>query len=199
MLLSFFDSFLDSEESGMAMKAVGWLSQNLGWNISGRGSGPQSPAQQTEPTEAEACFGSLARPQSGVDTYLSKISSVVFGPDGTSAPQAAGSSATASSAANNNDDIDNAELDEQGLPKSRNWYYYDESLGRWNVAPDAPQKIKDEYAARLKMEEEEKLRANRIPEPPPPPPPTFNAAAFTAQRSPLVPQYAVPTYFGKED
>jgi hypothetical protein len=171
----------------MAMKAVGWISQSLGWNISGRGEGK---VEEGQPAPAPAVSSPTA-----VDAYLAQVSSVVFG---------TGSSANAATSSSSNpfsgeEDIEKVELDEQGLPKSRNWYYYDEALGRWNVSPDAPKKVKDEHAERLRQEEEERNKLGRFPDPPPPPPPAFNPAAFTAARSPLVPQYAVPTYFDKQD
>lgn len=182
----------------MAMKAVGWLSNNLGWNISGR-SQQQDPQQhQQAPSSAEPPPVASPTP---LEQYMSNVSNIVFG-------GGAGSAASSNPLANIQDDpqqqqqalvddVEHAELDEQGLPKTRNWYYFDEALNRWNVHPNAPASVKAEFAERLRQEEEEKNKAMRFPEPPPPPPPSFNPAAVPA-RSPLVPQYAVPTYFNEK-
>lgn len=191
----------------MAMKAVGWLSQNLGWNISGRPTATGDDGSIAPPTVVnEGC--SAPTTQVGVapvfETYLSHVSNAVFGttngassPTASSNPFAAAVGDCASSSGNSTqrDVVENAELDEQGLPKTRNWYYYDEVLGRWNVSPDAPQSVQEEFAERLRQEEAAKNKAVAFPEPPPPPPPAFNASAFQVQRAPLTPQYAVPTYF----
>lgn len=183
------------------MKAVGWLSNNLGWNISGRSEAPteQQQQQSSDAPQQQQPAGSPTQ----LERYMSSVSSVVFGNSGSQQQQAASSNPFANIGGSDTnqqqqfDEVDNAELDEQGLPKTRNWYYYDEALQRWNVHPNAPASVKAEYAERLRLEEEEKNKATRFPEPPPPPPPSFNPAAIPA-RSPLVPQYAVPEYF-KQD
>ena len=184
----------------MAMKAVGWLSNNLGWNISGRSQSSSDAPQLSQQQPAE---GQPTGSPTQLERYMSNVSSVVFGGSGSQQqqPQSSnpfanigGSDAAQSQVA---DEVDNAELDEQGLPKTRNWYYYDEALQRWNVHPNAPASVKAEYAERLRQEEEEKNKAMRFPEPPPPPPPSFNPAALQA-RTPLVPQYAIPTYFNEK-
>lgn len=191
------------------MKAVGWLSQNLGWNIAGR---PNSTA--ADPTAVEGAIPTAAShsptgtaTNNGVaviEGYLSHVSSVVFGSGG-GAESAQGSNPFAAAVADCNsqqgarDVVENAELDEQGLPKTRNWYYYDDALGRWNVSSAAPQSVKDEFEERLRQDEIAKNKAIAFPEPPPPPP-AFSAAALQPQRAPLTPQYAIPSYFNaKED
>jgi hypothetical protein len=182
----------------MAMKAVGWLSNNLGWNISGRAD-PQPQQQSSAPVEQNQPAGTPTQ----LERYMASVSNVVFGGDGGSGSTSASLHPFANIGGNEtpkqtvDEVVEHVELDEQGLPKTRNWYYYDEALGRWNVHPDAPQSVKAEFAERLRQEEEEKNKAARFPEPPPPPPPSFNPAAVPA-RSPLVPQYAVPTYFNEK-
>jgi hypothetical protein len=192
--------FILKKKAKMAMKAVGWLSNNLGWNISGRSQAPPDAPSEGQPHQQPAETQPVGSPTQ-LERYMSNVSSVVFG--GSGQQQAQSSNPFANIGGSNEqqqqkvDEVDNAELDEQGLPKTRNWYYYDEALQRWNVHPNAPASVKAEYAERLRQEEEEKNKAMRFPEPPPPPPPSFNPAAMQA-RTPLVPQYAIPTYFNEK-
>lgn len=94
-------------------------------------------------------------------------------------------------------DADGHAIDENGLPVGRDWYYYDEQLGRFNVRPDAPAHIRDEHARQVAaMEAEKNGSVSKEPIPPPPPPPPAIAAAALQGRSPASPQYADAGYFG---
>ena len=166
------------------MHAVRWLGQNLGVDISGRsGASPSTTSPGTvgaQQTDLRSISNS-----SSVEAYFSKVSNVIFGQQ---AAPGAGEEAPKC--------CEDVELDENGLPVSKNWYYFDPQLQRWNVAPDAPQRVKDEFAQRLREEDDERTGAKKFPDPPPPPPPpTFAPGAFTSVRSPVTPQYAMPTYF----
>ena len=186
----------------MALQAVGWLSKSLGLNIAGRSTDDESSTATTVPAnstgvagqaqqEPENYFGAAQQHRpSAVETYMSQMSSLVFG---TAPGQQQESSKSAQASQPSRDVVENCEVDEQGLPKSRNWYYYDKSLGRWNVAPDAPEQIKKEHAERLRQEEEEKSGVKAFPAPPPPPPPMSPFGSIA--RSPITPQYAMPSYF----
>ncbi|KAK7198109.1 hypothetical protein NESM_000767300 [Novymonas esmeraldas] len=105
------------------------------------------------------------------------------------------------------------ELDENGLPVTRNWYYYDAQLGRWTVSRDAPENVQREYYEKLEEAERERLGQKTVVAPPPPPPPGGvhrNAAGAGALPPPPGsghaglfggggghgPHYAVPDYFG---
>ncbi|KPI87679.1 hypothetical protein ABL78_3217 [Leptomonas seymouri] len=113
---------------------------------------------------------------------------------------------------------DNPELDENGLPLTKNWYYFDRELGRWTVSADAPQSVQREYYEQLQEAERERLGQKTVVAPPPPPlaaqrplasvsggappPPQSTKAApgglFGAggARGSHSPQYALPDYFG---
>ncbi|GET89764.1 hypothetical protein, conserved [Leishmania tarentolae] len=94
---------------------------------------------------------------------------------------------------------DNPELDENGLPLTRNWYYYDTQLGRWTVSGDAPESVQREYYAKLEEAEEERLGQKKVAPPPPASvaggPPTLLGATVCGHGS-QSPQYAIPDYFG---
>lgn len=120
----------------------------------------------------------------------------------------------------NNDAGENPELDENGLPVTRNWYFFDPNLGRWTVSADAPQSVQREYYEQLEEAERERLGQKTVVAPPPPPPPMGSGAVprpiksgapppppgtraapgglFGAggARGGQGPQYAVPDYFG---
>lgn len=75
----------------------------------------------------------------------------------------------------------NNEVDANGLPVSKNWYVYNEHLGRWDVTPDAPVEVQSEFYQQLQAAEEAKQRREfgdgigrnvSLPPPPPPPPPS---------------------------
>ncbi|KPA80938.1 hypothetical protein ABB37_04334 [Leptomonas pyrrhocoris] len=66
---------------------------------------------------------------------------------------------------------DGPELDENGLPVTKNWYYFDANLGRWTVSADAPQSVQREYYEQLEEAEKERTGQRTILAPPPPPPP----------------------------
>ncbi|KAG5475350.1 hypothetical protein LSCM1_03463 [Leishmania martiniquensis] len=94
---------------------------------------------------------------------------------------------------------DRPELDENGLPVTRNWYYYDTQLGRWTVSRDAPESVQREYYEKLEEANRERMGEKKAGPPPP--------AAATRGPPPLLgapgrghggggPQYAVPDYFG---
>ncbi|KAG5475870.1 hypothetical protein CUR178_03583 [Leishmania enriettii] len=94
---------------------------------------------------------------------------------------------------------DNPELDENGLPVTRNWYYYDAQLGRWTVSRDAPDSVQREYYEKLEEAERERMGPKKVLPPPRPviargPPPLLGAAGRGHCGS--SPQYAVPDYFG---
>ncbi|KAH9593039.1 hypothetical protein LSM04_006015 [Trypanosoma melophagium] len=162
----------------MSLQAVGWLSSKLGINIDGR-----NDADEKNPAFPSHFTGS----GSTLDTYLHKINNAVFGRDIDAPPSSfaaavgldGGSSTNDSTPGNRGADNtgsgsrggEDVELDENGLPVSKNWYYYDKELSRWNVSPEAPPHIKQEFERRLKEEEEEREGRNVIPPPPPPPPP----------------------------
>jgi hypothetical protein len=182
----------------MALQAVGWLSKSLGINIAGRSDeAAAASASPPVPQDDTNYFGVRQAPQpSALNLYMSTVSEMMFGgASGQSKPDQ-----QRSVQASRGDVVEQCEVDEQGLPVARNWYYYDQALGRWNVAPDAPEPIKREFAERLRLEEEERSgnKAALAPPPPPPPPPPpmspFGPPGGTA-RSPVTPQYAMPSYF----
>ncbi|CAG9576718.1 conserved hypothetical protein [Leishmania major strain Friedlin] len=94
---------------------------------------------------------------------------------------------------------DNPELDENGLPVTRNWYYYDVQLGRWTVSRDAPESVQQEYYEKLEEAERERLGQKKVGPPPPAaiaggPPPLLGAAG--GGHGSQSPHYAIPDYFG---
>ncbi|CBZ28213.1 conserved hypothetical protein [Leishmania mexicana MHOM/GT/2001/U1103] len=94
---------------------------------------------------------------------------------------------------------DNPELDENGLPVTRNWYYYDAQLGRWTVSRDAPESVQREYYEKLEEAERERLGQKKVAPPPPTaiaggPPPLLGGAG--GGRGSQCPHYAIPDYFG---
>ncbi|CAJ1989981.1 protein of unknown function - conserved [Leishmania donovani] len=94
---------------------------------------------------------------------------------------------------------DNPELDENGLPVTRNWYYYDAQLGRWTVSRDAPESVQQEYYEKLEEAERERLGQKKVGPPPPTaiaggPPPLLGAAG--GGHGSQSPHYAIPDYFG---
>nr|CAJ2475748.1 unnamed protein product [Leishmania braziliensis] len=97
---------------------------------------------------------------------------------------------------------DTPELDESGLPVTRNWYYYDAQLGRWTVSRDAPDSVQREYYEKLEEVERGQLGQKTVA-PPPPPPPTATAGrsppllgATGGARGGHSLHYALPDYFG---
>ncbi|SCU71210.1 uncharacterized protein TEOVI_000279000 [Trypanosoma equiperdum] len=150
----------------MSLQAVGWLSTKLGINIGGRGASGDGSTLESRPGSAGA---------SRIDTCLHKLTDVVFGSGdnshggvgnlGLDAPFSGACNSGAHSACNS----DKVELDENGLPVSKNWYYFDKELNRWNVSPDAPESIKAEFQQRLQEEELERSGEKAVPLPPPPP------------------------------
>ncbi len=148
----------------MAFQAIGWLSSKLGVDIAGREKSSTQDQQQ-----------SAAAPVEGV---MASLSNAVFGGDSTTAKPTSGA---------------DAEVDANGLPTSRDWYYYDEQKKRWEPTPHAPDYIKAEHAEKVKAAEEEALGIKKFPDPPPPPPPASTASPVF--RSPVAPQYVTPSYF----
>ncbi|KEG11606.1 hypothetical protein DQ04_02451080 [Trypanosoma grayi] len=151
----------------MSLQAVGWLSSKLGINIDGR-----TDASEDKTTEAlshHAFAGTAAK----FDMCLHKINDAVFGRDNENNASSGGGGESVLAGINTSSpgNGDEVELDENGLPISKNWYYFDKELNRWNVSPDAPAHIKQEYEHRLKEEEDEREGRNVPPPPPPPPPP----------------------------
>ncbi len=71
------------------------------------------------------------------NSVLSALGTTVLGGEGGEAPKAV------------RRDADGAEIDENGLPVGRDWYYYDTTLGRYNVKPDAPAHIREENARQV--------------------------------------------------
>jgi hypothetical protein len=202
----------------MALHAVGWLSKSLGINIAGRsdgsanpsasttsGDGGAIPSNRTQPPPADDndYFGAAARPRpSAFEAYVSQMSNMVFGGDAIAQQRPPGAANPSGGGAK--DLVEHCEVDEQGLPIARNWYYYDQALGRWNVAPDAPEPIQREFAERLRHEEAAQRNSGAqvlAPPPPPPPPPSGPGSPFGPPtgsgyaRSPVTPQYAMPSYF----
>lgn len=157
----------------MALQAVGWLSSKLGVNMTGKG----EPKNSTD--------GGAETQRGGGGGVLDVISDTVFGASG--------------SGENKRYAADGTEVDEQGLPVGRDWYYYDETLGRFNVRPDAPAEVREEHARQVAAYEAEKNGASQAVAPPPPPPPPPVAAG--AAPPPMMarpagsPQYADAGYF----
>ncbi|KAG5501466.1 hypothetical protein JKF63_03295 [Porcisia hertigi] len=96
------------------------------------------------------------------------------------------------------------QIDENGLPVTQNWYYYDEQLGRWTVSRDAPESVQREYYEKLQEAERERQGQQTVGLPPPPPP---GSATLAGGPPPLLgtsvttpggqgPHYALPDYFG---
>lgn len=115
----------------------------------------------------------------------------------------------------------NNEVDENGLPVSKNWYEFNAQLGRWDVTPDAPPEVRQDFYEQLQAEEEAKRRralaaaggedgtAGVMLVPPPPPPSSSwqngegrgdSGGATGARRvaSMRAPLYAVPSYFSSD-
>lgn len=86
------------------------------------------------------------------------------------------------------------ELDENGLPKSRDWYHYNEELKRFEPTPNAPEWVKAEHAEKVRAMEAEARGENKVTVAPPPPPPPGGFAA-APMRSPNAPQYADAGFF----
>ncbi len=142
----------------MALQAVGWLSQKLGVDVTGR--------NKTEEAKSDVFAG---------------LSETVFG---------------SSEQGNKRVTADGTEVDENGLPVGRDWYYYDAELKRFNVRPDAPQHIRDEHARQVAALEAASQGTTETPAPPPPPPPP--AAPTTSSpmsRNTSAPQYADTGFF----
>ena len=90
----------------------------------------------------------------------------------------------------------NGEVDANGLPVGRDWYYYDHDLKRFSVRPEAPQHIRDEHAQLVANMEARKLQQAAAPLPPPPPPPSGGGVSHAAApRLPASPQYADSGFF----
>jgi hypothetical protein len=92
------------------------------------------------------------------------------------------------------------EVDANGLPVGRNWYYYDEELKRFNVHPSAPEHIKAEHARQVAaMEAEKSCQGSPTVAPPPPPPPMLPPPGSAPNASPPPrangPQYADAGFF----
>ncbi|KAH8619088.1 hypothetical protein ERJ75_000192500 [Trypanosoma vivax] len=161
----------------MSLKAVGWLSTKLGIDISGRNS-----------DTASHC--SVAGTSSTLGTCFNKLNDAVFGSnnnDGFGKGSDVFEAPFANTGSSNRlpQSPDNVELDENGLPVSKNWYYFDEKLGRWNVSPEAPDSIKAEFQQRLQEEENERTGKNVVLPPPPPPPPPVSTAPGPVPQAPL--------------
>ena len=92
---------------------------------------------------------------------------------------------------------DGTEVDDQGLPVGRDWYYYDEQLGRFSVRPEAPAHIREEHARQVAAMEAERagIKTEVAPPPPPPPPPPSDSASPLPARLPHAPQYADSGFF----
>ena len=173
----------------MAFQAVSWLSGALGVDITGRDRKAQNAQQGGQQGGQNGDGGDV----------FSSIGDTVFG---------------TSSGPKRRYAADGTEIDDQGLPVGRDWYYYDKDLGRMNVREDAPQAIKDEHAAAVAQMEAEKSGKTAVVAPPPPPPPPMQAGApgspaqgspgalppppptgGMAARVPSSPQYADGGYF----
>lgn len=156
----------------MALEALGWLGGKLGVSFAAK------KDEQAPP------------PSSGIEQAFSQLNDKVFGGD--QAPDQERSAAPAASA----EQQDVVELDEYGLPKGRDWYFYNDEKRHWDVRPHAPEWVKREHAMKLAEEERARNEPKKFPAPPPPPMLSVNAAQFSGgARSPLTPQYAVPTFF----
>ncbi|CCW71081.1 unnamed protein product [Phytomonas sp. Hart1] len=116
------------------------------------------------------------------------------------------------------DEAVNNELDENGLPVTQNWYYYDKQMGHWNVSPDAPEAVRQKHIEKLRAEAN-RMDPTQVTLPPPPPmmgspntngpnsPPRPGDAATKGLFTPAVtneggipnrvtgPRYSVPDYF----
>eukprot|EP00796_Vickermania_ingenoplastis_P008693 gene8693-6114_t len=214
----------------MSYHAINWLSSKLGVDIGGVGdaenpasndsfSGVLSgdsfgfnsdrqgkakeiarEAKETIKELSSAAQGTVTKYFSKASTYItSKVRSGSDGPN----PFAADSSAAFTG--------ENSEIDENGLPVSKNWYYFNPQTNRWDVSQDAPQAVRDEYYQQLAAVEAERSgQAPAVPPPPPPPagglPPHPGAgraggSIFQCHSSGArvaAPQYAAPSFFGAE-
>lgn len=102
---------------------------------------------------------------------------------------------------------ENTDIDENGLPVSKNWYSYNKELRRWDVTPEAPESIKREHAQKLREAEEDRLGLHRVAPPPPPSgagprapgmhgaPQQSMFGGLAGGPRPAGPQYAVPDFF----
>ena len=76
------------------------------------------------------------------DGVLSTISGAVFG-DSNRDPACEGQPSTPST---------KEAVGNDGLPQTRDWYFYDETKKRWEPTPHAPDWVKAEHAAKLAAE-----------------------------------------------
>jgi len=142
----------------MALHAVGWLSGKLGVDITGQSKKKEDPKEDVFGALGDAVFGGGGDEQPGASTSSGGGRPKRVAADGT-------------------------EVDEQGLPVGRDWYYYDKALGRFNVHDDAPAHIKEEHAAKVAAFEAEKAGKTAAVAPPPPPPPPPAATTSSAGNS----------------
>ncbi|KAF5219487.1 hypothetical protein ECC02_007532 [Trypanosoma cruzi] len=166
----------------MSRQAVGWLSSKLGINIDGR--------TETEEKTDSALFPShgFSSAAMKIDMCLHKINDAVFGRDSDSGAGGESNFIGGSSGVGATSGGEEVELDENGLPITKNWYYFDKELNRWNVSPEAPAAIKEEYERRLKEDEDEREGRNFVPPPPLPPPPAPPLQPFVGEHPSMYPR-----------
>ena len=188
----------------MAYEAFGWLGSKVGVDFTGKKKQQQSDASAPATQSSQ---------QSGGTGFFSKVNDAVFGTAETQRDDSTGDSGLdafmnvdgkgpggeqatpARQPVVDTGDPDNAPVDENGLPLSRNWYVYNDDLKRWDVTPEAPAWVKKEHEERLK---EQMAPKSPLPPPPPPPPPPLGAGSPVVRKAPTTPQYAPTDYFGSK-
>lgn len=197
------------------MHAVDWLSSKLGLNIGGRSLDDSKTPTVSTSVAGEEDISFTGSPtslptQKSLEEKLSrywrcvnhKVSGLMGG-GGRCGPTTGGGifGTEADNAAG-----ENTELDENGLPLTKNWFFFDQELNRWAVTPDAPESIRREFEQKLQEEEATRLGYNTVAPPPPPPRMTTSHSGPTTlfgdggnqneHHSHIRnPQYAMPNYF----
>eukprot|EP00758_Cryptobia_borreli_P005200 Tbor_TRINITY_DN4773_c0_g3::TRINITY_DN4773_c0_g3_i1::g.17040::m.17040 len=188
----------------MSMQALGWLGKSLGVNISGRSTDTSNdkPLGQVTVDEAPSNPQDTVYRQHtlGTDTAQPTITQLMGGVMNTIGNAVFGSASSSDVghtglASFGNDDQcassfnqpksqemkpthvdDTVDFDENGLPKTRNWYRYDESEKKWIVTDDAPEDVRKEYEEKQRERENERLGIKKVIGPPPPPGQTISSA-----------------------
>ena len=175
----------------MSLQAVGWLSKSLGLNVAGRA--PEEDGggmEKTETTNQDGVDDLFGAPKPTATQRLGRLvgtmGQYVFG--------ASSEEPTAAAPAKPKHEDDTVDFDENGLPRTRNWYVYDDASQCWVVTDDAPENVKREYELKKKAIEEERLGLKKAVAPPPPPP--VGGIMGGQNRAMPTNQYAAQDYFG---
>ena len=182
-----------SQRKDMAVEALGWLGSKCGVDFGGKKKSPA--AEERGGTEGmftkmnDAVFGSGQAPEGNQGDPLANIQDGQDGPQPPPLPPQGTTSPPAQRGGPRRVDAEGVEVDENGLPLERNYYFFNKEKGIWDVTDDAPESVKQEHAAKLA-----ELTAPKAELPPPPPPPP-SMPTPQVSASPTSPQYANDGFF----